>query len=223
MSLSVHAVLTDESLSGLPHDVRGLLREYAAAANEASLALQQANVLESRAIATNDGDHYADRVAVRQRLVFDLVSSALSYRDQLVVTYACIAADYAVLAGQVAACLISDREPSAPAGEVTRPSRILTGLSSELPLVQVFSNTVDDAAMADQNVELRRTYTELATLVERRMTDANPSEYDDRHAAASRTSTDHDLVVEFPAALHGYAAAIMWAIATMNGGSGHSM
>ena len=221
LSLNVHAVLPNESLSALPRDVRDLLREFAAAANEASLALQQANLIELRATAINDGDDYAARATVRQRLVDDLMSSASSYRDQLVVTYARVAADYAVFAGQVASCLIASREPSTPTGEVTRPSRILADLADELPLVQIYSDAVDDTAMADQNVELRRLYTELTSLVERRMTDAKAGEYDDRQAAASRTPTDYDLVAEFPAMLHSIAAATMWAIAAMNGGSSH--
>ena len=223
MSLSVHAALSNEDLAGLPGDVRNLLREYAAAANEASLALQQAHVLEVRAVTTNDGDAYADRATVRQRLVYDLVSCVLSYRDQLVVTYARVAADYAVFAAQIASCMLAGGAPSTPPGEVTRPSRILTSLSDELPLVQVFADTMDDAAMAEQNVELRRTYTELATLIDRCMSDAEPTDYDDRQAAASRTAAHVDLVVEFPAALHGYAAAITWAIATMKGGLDHHM
>ena len=93
MSLSIHPVLSSKGLPSLDPAVVDALRERAVAANEVCLAVQQALVLEARAAAFSDGDVYAGQRTVRQRVVFDLASSALSYRDQLVVAYARAAAE----------------------------------------------------------------------------------------------------------------------------------
>ena len=212
MSVMSREVLASDSGQHLPAEVRRTLVDLGVATNHAALAVAQATLLEVQSLALEEGEHAARGHASRvTEIAAMLARCALLYQEQLVVGYAVIAARYAVCAARVAANVTSGQRVTDVDVADILPSQIIGGLDQLLPPLR-FAEQPDHTTVAeDQNAAIAEARTHLETVIQRQMFGSAVTEYDtvDR---PPRPKGSQDLVVDFPEALHDYAATVTWAV-----------
>jgi hypothetical protein len=214
-------VLPAGSGRDLPAVVRAALVDLGNASNQIALALNHGNLIQAQALTASDA---ANAQAGPQSSVVkasdDIAECALSFVDQLIVVYARTTAAYAVYVTRVAVDLSAGREPTLPGSSVVLPSQVLSAFDNHLPVVQVSAAHVTRSLVDDHNAQVTAARQRLTNLIKIQLFDSPVDQYDDPATAASRPRGSFDLVTDFPADLHAYAATLMWAIAMVTGAAG---
>ncbi|GIH18970.1 hypothetical protein [Rugosimonospora africana] len=209
MSLSTHDPLGSSTDLDLPDAVVDVLVDLGLACNAAVVAITHAQTAElsarEAAVAVS-----ATRRSLRwcQRTHGNIALSALTYADMLTAEYAVVAANYAVDAANVAADLLAGRQPQVPEAGRLLPSHVLANLDTSVPLIQIPPSRFDQEIAAGHNEQLVAFHSELVSVIRQRLPASATTDYDDIALAAHRQAGSTELVLEFPAALHGYASAL---------------
>lgn len=212
MSVMSREVLAKDSGQQLQTAVRSALVDLGLAANHAALAAGQAALLEVQSLALEEGEQAAHglRTHVAETAAL-LAQCAMQYHEELVVSYAVIAARYAVYAARVAADVTSEGQTvDLDVGGIL-PSQLIENLDQYLPSLQFRAEPHGTTVAEEQNDAIAEARDRLDNLVQRQMFGSAVTEYD-TIGAAPRGKGSPDLVVEFPEALHDYAATVTWAI-----------
>jgi hypothetical protein len=183
------------------------------------LWVTQANLVEATAMAAEEAEVARRRPASAvRRASLQVAASALSFNEQLTVVYAGVTAAYAAYAARVFADVAAGRHPTVVDGGSPQPSHLITDVDRFTPLLQIPEPPPRDLPaqiVAEQNAELGEVYAHLVEIIEQRLGRDSAASYDDPASVARRPAGAMDLVVEFPAALHRYAASATWAVGIM--------
>jgi hypothetical protein len=211
-------VLPADSGRNLPAAVRDALVDLGNASNQIALALNHANLIQAQAMTAADAANaQAGPHSSLAKASDDIAECALSFVDQLIVVYAKTATMYAVYVTRVAADLAAGREPAVPGGPVVLPSQVLSDVDAFLPVVQVRAAHLTQTVVDDHNAQVTAAHHRLTNLTKNQLFDSPVDQYDDPAAVSHRRRGSYDLVTDFPADLHAYAATLMWAVAVVTG------
>ncbi|MBO3736610.1 hypothetical protein [Actinoplanes flavus] len=219
MSAMPHQLLPRDVGIGLPDPVRQALNMMAAGCNRAAIMVIHAAALQVQ-YTTERETHIPDSVSGQapgegsslSRVIVDLEMTADSCHAQSLVVLAKAAADYAIYATQVAADVIAGRQPPMPGSERIKPSDLITALSHYVPPVQFPVTESVSTEMRQQCRFVAEAYATLRNVVENQLIGEDKALYDDRAAVAANAGGTTGISAAFPEALHGYAAAVTWAL-----------
>jgi hypothetical protein len=209
-------VLPADRGRNLPAAVREALVDMGNASNQIAFALNHANMIEAQALAAADAANAQQHISVASASD-GIAECAASFVDQLIVVYAKATTNFAVYVNRVAADLAAGREPAAPGGRVVLPSQVLSDFDEFLPVARVSAAHVAQSIVDDHNAQVMAARQRLTNLAKNQLFDSPVDQYDDPAAVAQRPRGSFDLVTDYPADLHAYAATLMWAIAVVTG------
>jgi hypothetical protein len=220
MNVPTWDVLPADSGRNLPVAVRAALVDMGNASNQIALALNHANLIQAQAMtATDAANAQAGPHSSMASASDDITECALSFINQLIVVYAKTTTTYAVYVTRVAADLAAGREPATPDSSAVVPSQVLSDFEQFLPVAQVSAAHLAQSIVDDHNAQVTAARQRLTNLTTMQLFDTPVDQYDDPAAVATRPRGSLDLVTDFPAELHAYAATLMWAIAVVTGGA----
>lgn len=197
----------------VPRQVSEALVDLGIAANDAALALDQAHLQHRYAISACDAAEASGPTA-QQRWQFarDWCDCTMSYTDQLTAVYTRTAAVFGAYAVRVVAAFADGgRFPSAEPPTV-RPSHVLSALDDHLPLVQLPALPPGSLSITEHNAELATQHQDLRLAVDLTVRSHPADVYDEPSRLANRPTESVRLGGTLAHALHGYAAACVWAV-----------
>jgi hypothetical protein len=220
MSAMSREILPPYGGEDLPVAVHSMLVVLGVAANQAALAVDQAQLLSVQALASQESAHSLQGSGSHLHEVAGMLAQCADrYHDQLLVAYARIASRYAAYAARVAADVTALRRPTTSDVTSVQPSTLINDLGGQLPPLQFTPATGGSAAVQEQNAAIESARTTLTQIVQYQMFGQPSTAYD---FLTNDSRREYDLVVGFPVALHDYAAVVTWAIGVMTGFDQHS-
>ena len=197
----------------VPRPVSETLVDLGIACNEAALALDQAQLQHRYAIsATDAAEAYGPTARHRWQFARDWCDCTLSYTDQLTAVYTRTAAVFGAYAVRVVAAFAQGGQFPAAEPPKVQPSHVLSALEDHLPLVQMPALPEGALPVTEHNAELATQHQDLRLAVVLTNRSHPPDIYDDPSRLANRPGDSVRLGGQLAQALHGYAAACVWAV-----------
>jgi len=199
----------------LPMHVQQMLVCAGAVCNELALAVDEAVLLDRRAVHDEALSVSSPLAGWRRVLAGHRSRAALTHLEQVTAVYAVGSAGYLGYAAAVANALVSGATLPAWPEPPLRPSQIARNPEVYVPLVQPAAGVVGTDA-ADCDEQLRHSHRLVLQAVEPVTAAGLADAYDDPTALAGRPDGSVDLGLLFPQALHRYAAECVWAVGLLS-------